>query len=288
MSKPDSHSRAEIPEHLMLSRLAQSEQMREFFIQMWIQNPALAKQGGSKVQNLLSPLAAANAEETGSGTNGTVLRTLRPRSPRIKGEGVVGAHRVLSSRPWDPVPMAPWHDNDVAAGAGLARELRVLTRPLLHIDSIYAIFFRMPQLVIDTDVFVAALLSRNDSSVAREVIRRCLQGRYQPLFGVALFTEYETLLSRAKLFADCQLSHKERETVFSALLKQARWIEIYFAWRPNLQDEGDNHLIELAVAGGAQAIVSRNTRDLKKAELLFPDTKILTPKQCLEVFKCPP
>ena len=60
MLEPDDHVRAVIPEHLMLSRLAQSEQMREFFIQMWIQNPALAKQAGSKVQNLLSPLAAAN------------------------------------------------------------------------------------------------------------------------------------------------------------------------------------------------------------------------------------
>ena len=49
-----------IPEHLMLSRLAQSEQMREFFIQIWQQNPALAKQGGSKVQNLLSPLAVSD------------------------------------------------------------------------------------------------------------------------------------------------------------------------------------------------------------------------------------
>jgi hypothetical protein len=46
-----------IPEHLMLSRLSQSEQMREFFIQMWLQNPALAKQGGSKVQDILLPLA---------------------------------------------------------------------------------------------------------------------------------------------------------------------------------------------------------------------------------------
>lgn len=45
-----------ISEDLMLSRLAQSEQMREFFIQMWIQNPALAKQGGLKVKNLLLPL----------------------------------------------------------------------------------------------------------------------------------------------------------------------------------------------------------------------------------------
>lgn len=61
MSEPKSLSRAVIPEHLMLSRLARSEQMREFFIQMWIQNAALAKQGGIKVQNLLSPLAAANA-----------------------------------------------------------------------------------------------------------------------------------------------------------------------------------------------------------------------------------
>jgi len=47
--------RAVIPEHFMLSRLTQSEQMRDFFIQMWLQNPTLAKQGGSKVQDLLRP-----------------------------------------------------------------------------------------------------------------------------------------------------------------------------------------------------------------------------------------
>ena len=80
MSKTDSHSRAEIPEHLILGRLAQSEQMRECFtrqdersrasfFQMWIQNPALAKQGGIKVQNLLSPLTVANADEMGSDPN---------------------------------------------------------------------------------------------------------------------------------------------------------------------------------------------------------------------------
>lgn len=62
MSEPDGLSRAVIPEHLMLSRLAQSEQMREFFIQMWIQNSVLAKQGGIKVQSLLSPLEAATSE----------------------------------------------------------------------------------------------------------------------------------------------------------------------------------------------------------------------------------
>ena len=43
-----------IPQNLMLARLAQSEQMREFFIQMWLQNPALAKQAGARVADLLA------------------------------------------------------------------------------------------------------------------------------------------------------------------------------------------------------------------------------------------
>jgi MSHA pilin protein MshD len=38
----------------MLARLNRSDEMREFFIEMWKQNPALAKQGGVRVQNLLS------------------------------------------------------------------------------------------------------------------------------------------------------------------------------------------------------------------------------------------
>ena len=69
MSEPDHPVRAVIPEHLMLSRLAQSEQMREFFIQMWLQNPALAKQGGKKVQDLLSPLMVSHPKETDFGSN---------------------------------------------------------------------------------------------------------------------------------------------------------------------------------------------------------------------------
>lgn len=61
MSERKTRPRPAIPEELMLSRLAQSEQMREFFIQMWLQNPALARQGGSKVQNLLSSATLADA-----------------------------------------------------------------------------------------------------------------------------------------------------------------------------------------------------------------------------------
>ncbi len=55
MPEPDT---ASIPEALILSRLAQSEQMRELCIQIWLQNPALATQGGEKVLSLLTPLEA--------------------------------------------------------------------------------------------------------------------------------------------------------------------------------------------------------------------------------------
>jgi predicted nucleic acid-binding protein len=64
-------------------------------------------------------------------------------------------------------------------------------------------------------------------------------------------------------------------------------VEVYYAWRPNLPDEADNHLIELAVAAGAEAIVARNLRELSRGEIKFPSLKILSPEQCLEVFPCP-
>ncbi len=48
---------AHIPEPLMLARLAQSEQMREFFIRMWLENPSLAAHAGSRVRDIMSPLA---------------------------------------------------------------------------------------------------------------------------------------------------------------------------------------------------------------------------------------
>jgi predicted nucleic acid-binding protein len=65
-------------------------------------------------------------------------------------------------------------------------------------------------------------------------------------------------------------------------------VEVFFAWRPKLPDEADNHLIKLAVAGNAAVIVTRNLRDLLRGELRFPNQRVLTPEQCLEAYPCPP
>lgn len=60
-----------IPEPLMLARLAQSEQMREFFIRMWLENPLLASRAGSRVRDIMSPLAVPPAPTSMNGRRAT-------------------------------------------------------------------------------------------------------------------------------------------------------------------------------------------------------------------------
>jgi len=100
--------------------------------------------------------------------------------------------------------------------------------------------------------------------------------------GAALFAEYESLLSRTELFERSLLVLAEREAVLNGFLSVCHWTNIYYGWRPNLRDEGDNHLIELAVAGGAEAIVTKNIRDLSSGELRFPGLRILQPADLLK------
>jgi predicted nucleic acid-binding protein len=61
-------------------------------------------------------------------------------------------------------------------------------------------------------------------------------------------------------------------------------IRIYYGWRPNLPDEGDHYLIELAIACHAETIVSHNVRDLRLGELRHGHLRICTPAEFLEVF----
>jgi len=140
----------------------------------------------------------------------------------------------------------------------------------------------MVTLVVDTNVLLAACLK--DEGPSRTLIKRCLTGQYQPLIGTALFLEYEDVMSRDALFARSPLTSTERGEVFRGFLAVCRWAEVYFAWRPNLPDESDNHLFELAVAGRADALITRNLKDLTRGELRFPSIAILTPEQCLEVY----
>jgi putative PIN family toxin of toxin-antitoxin system len=137
----------------------------------------------------------------------------------------------------------------------------------------------MIEIVIDTSVVVAAL--RSEGGASRQLLRRCFDGDFRPLFGNALWMEYEDVLRRNNWENTTTID--ERLAVIAALASVGRWVSIYFGWRPNLSDEADNHLFELAVAGAAEAIVTHNLRDFRGAQLKWEKPRVMTPVQALEL-----
>jgi len=134
-------------------------------------------------------------------------------------------------------------------------------------------------IVIDTSVIISALIGKRGPG--REVLRKCLRREYKPLISNALFLEYEDVSKRKQIMDVCPLTDKEIAELLSALYSRCDWVPIYYLWRPNIADEGDNFLIELALAGNATHIVTNNIRDLKNTELKFPDLNIVTPARLL-------
>lgn len=136
--------------------------------------------------------------------------------------------------------------------------------------------------MIDTNVFVDACLGRVR---CQQVIEMCFTDRLTPLMGTALFLEFESVLSRDFVDRKSRLSVQERNELLDVFLSRCLWTPIYFGWRPNLPDEADNHLIELAVAGHAQRIVTSNISDVGQGEMRFEQFAVCTPEQLMQEFQ---
>jgi len=132
------------------------------------------------------------------------------------------------------------------------------------------------RIVVDTNVLVAALLS--GSGASRAVLRLCLRRQCQPILGEKLFQEFCDVVRRP-VMERSPLSIDERSELVEAFVSVCEWVPIFFLWRPNLTDEGDNHLIELGVAGMAGCVVTQNTRDFRDGELRFPQMRIESPAE---------
>jgi len=136
------------------------------------------------------------------------------------------------------------------------------------------------RIILDTNVLVAALTSPDGAS--RAVLRGVLQGLWEPMISLPLFMEYEDVMARREVLERCPLPEEERQALLDALLSRCTLVEVYYAWRPNLRDEGDNHVFELAVAAQDAALLTWNLRDFASAELRFPQVRVLTPAQWMK------
>ncbi len=131
------------------------------------------------------------------------------------------------------------------------------------------------KVVIDTSVWISALIQKN--SKARELLRLALQGSIVPQMSGTLFCEYEAVMKRSKIQSLTPININDQEALLDAYLSTCSWNEIYYSWRPNLKDEDDNFIVELAVASGARYILTYNLKDFSDTELSF-NYKVMTPE----------
>jgi len=117
--------------------------------------------------------------------------------------------------------------------------------------------------VLDTDVMVAAL--RSSRGASRQLLLGALDGGFQLLLSVPLILEYEAVLNRPEHLAACGLSAAEIGRVLDDLAGIAKPVNLSFRWRPRLSDPNDDMVLETAVNGNADAIVTFNQRDFEAA-----------------------
>jgi hypothetical protein len=89
-------------------------------------------------------------------------------------------------------------------------------------------------------------------------------------------------MSAAASYLTSALSLKERNELLDIFLSVCEWTRGYYISRPNLPDEANNHLVELAIAGGADLIVPPNMRDIQRGELNFPHLRMISPEDFLK------
>ena len=130
-------------------------------------------------------------------------------------------------------------------------------------------------IVLDTSVLVAGLRSRLGASAA--LLREIAANRIELVASPALFLEYEAVLKREE--HGLPLHYVDGFLAELALCIYP--VEVRFVWRPQLTDANDEMVLEAAINGQAEAIVTHNRRDFERAAARF-GVAVLSPAELLE------
>lgn len=130
------------------------------------------------------------------------------------------------------------------------------------------------KIVLDTNVIIAGLRSKSGASY--QLLRLLSAGQLDFLLSIPLLLEYEAVLKRASNRAATQLSDEDIETILDMICFAGKETSIFYLWRPKLTDPQDDMVLELAVNGQADAIVTFNINDFGNEPAKL-GIKLLTP-----------
>lgn len=138
------------------------------------------------------------------------------------------------------------------------------------------------RIVLDTSVLVAGLRSRNGASnaVLRLVANRELVLASSP----PLFLEYEDVLKRPEQRLAHGFSLEKVDEFLAELAALIEPVDMHFLWRPQVRDPKDEMVLEAAINGGADAILTYNVSDFANVPRRF-NIELMTPAQILKRMK---
>jgi putative PIN family toxin of toxin-antitoxin system len=134
------------------------------------------------------------------------------------------------------------------------------------------------RLVLDTSTMVAAL--RSDAGASRRLLVAALERRITVLASVPLMIEYEAVMTRPEHLEAARLSLEDLGVLLDAVAAVTEPVRLSFLWRPIVRDPDDDMVLEAAVNGRADAIVTFNRRDFDKGARRF-GIGVLSPREAL-------
>lgn len=140
----------------------------------------------------------------------------------------------------------------------------------------------MLRIVLDTSVIVAGLRSRQGASNA--LLVRVARQTVKPLVTTSLFLEYEEVLLRAEQRLATGMSEADVAGFLSAFASASEGVEVHFQWRPQLGDPADEMVLEAAINGQADTLVTHNVADFAEAAKRF-GLRIARPGELLKELK---
>lgn len=120
----------------------------------------------------------------------------------------------------------------------------------------------MIKVVLDTDVLVAAFLSPDGAS--RVWLELLLTGKVTLACSVPLFFEYEAVLKRPEHLAETGLGEKDIEIFLAGLASVIEPVSLDYLYRPSLRDANDEMVLETAINGQVEHLLTFNLRHLER------------------------
>jgi len=109
--------------------------------------------------------------------------------------------------------------------------------------------------------------------------------KIQIALSVPVFSEYQDVLTRKKSLDDFELEIEDIDKILRFIAYVGKTFEIFYLFRPNLKDEKDNMLVELALTSHSNYLITSNISDFKNAELKFDQLNIITPIEFVKIWR---